>query len=156
MTIFTVDWAENKTAKTGKPYKALTIKDEAGKPTNVNIFSDWPDFPNIGPGSKIDGELEANGKYMNLKSNAIKERKLGAYNALKSKEIVTGQLEVQAVKTQSIAQAQDRTALMWAKNNASELVANHPAYKNLKDEVEVEMAVEALASKILNMDLTPF
>lgn len=75
MAKFIVDWAENKTAKTGKPYKALTIKDEAGKPTNVNIFSDWPDFANVQPGSQIDGELEQNGKYWNLKSNAIKERK---------------------------------------------------------------------------------
>jgi len=151
---FTVDWAENKTAKTGKPYKSLTIKGDDGKPVNVNIFSDWPDFANIAPGSQIDGELEQNGKYINIKSNAIKERKPSMDRLMDKK--VASIAEFQASKSQSISQAQDRTALMWAKNNASELVAHHPVYKNLKDEVEVEMAIEALASKILHMDLTPF
>jgi asparagine N-glycosylation enzyme membrane subunit Stt3 len=74
MAKFTVDWAENKTAKTGKPYKALTIKGDDGKPINVNIFSDWPDFANIAPGSQIEGTLEQNGKYWNIRSDQSKKR----------------------------------------------------------------------------------
>ena len=91
---------------------------------------------------------------MNIKSDAIKERKPGFDRIMDKK---AGQIaEAQATKAQSISQAQDRTALMWAKTQACELVAHHPVFKNLKDEVEVEMQIEALAAKILHMELTPF
>lgn len=152
--IYTVVKAENKTAKTGKPYKSLTISDGPTE-TNVNIFSDFPDFANIKVSSQIDGHLEANGKYQNLKSNAIKERPRANFDRIIEKK-QAGIVESQERKASNISQAQDRNEVMWAKYSASEIVAHHPAYKNLKDEVEVEMAIEALASKILHMSCTPF
>jgi len=75
MSKFTVDWCENATAKTGKVYKKVVLKDEKGETHNVNLFNDYPDFANLKPGVSIDGEIEMNGRYKNLKSNAIKERK---------------------------------------------------------------------------------
>lgn len=61
-----VEWCENATTKTNRPYKKLSVTDSEGNKHNVNIFSDFPDFANIAPGSMIRGKLEANGKYMNL------------------------------------------------------------------------------------------
>jgi hypothetical protein len=147
MTRFLVDWSELKTAKTGKAYKALTIKDEAGKPTNVNIFSDWPDFANVGPGSHIEGELEQNGKYWNLRSNAIKEKRPNMDRVMEKKSASIA--EAQQRKEQSISQAQDRSAWMWAKNNAVILIANN---KDLKDREDLIPLVGEMATEIYNLE----
>ena len=151
--IYTILKAENKTTKTNKPYKALTISDGPTE-TNVNVFSDWPDFANLKIGSQIEGTLEKNGQYWNIKSDRIKDRKPNFDRIIEKKQ--AGIVESQERKASNISQAQDRNEVMWAKRNASEIVAHHPVYKNLKDEVEVEMAIEGLAAKILHMDLTPF
>ena len=151
--IYTVLKAENKTAKTGKPYKSLTISDGPTE-TNVNIFSDFPDFANVQVNSRIEGTLEQNGKYWNIKSDRINSKKPNFDRIIEKKQ--AGIVESQERKASNISQAQDRNEVMWAKYSAAEIVAHHPAYRNLKDEVEVEMAVEALASKILHNSLTPF
>ena len=58
----------NGTTKTGKSYKKLKIEGEDGT-HNVNIFSDWPDYANITFGSTIDGTIEKNGQYENIRSS---------------------------------------------------------------------------------------
>lgn len=94
---YKVQWAENKTAKTGKPYKKLSIEDLQGVKTDVNIFSDFPDFANITPGSTISGTLTQKGQYWNITSETqIK----GGY---------TPRSTPQSAISASVKQAQERT-----------------------------------------------
>ena len=44
-----VEWMENKTAKTGRPYKKINVQNEKGEKFDVNIFSSFPDFANVMP-----------------------------------------------------------------------------------------------------------
>ena len=152
MPTYTVVSVETKTAKTGKPYKALLISDGPNE-TKVNIFSDFPHYADVKVGSNIEGELQQNGKYWNIRSSTQLAKKPNFDRIIEKKQ--AGIAESQAVKAENIAQAQSRSEKMWAKRSASELVAHHPAYKGL-DKVEVEMEIENLASRILNSDLTPF
>lgn len=78
-----VDWAENKTAKTGKPYKRVTVVSENGEKHDVNIFSNFPDFANIGPGSEIMGNLKQEGQYWNIEPEGVATMRGGAYIANK-------------------------------------------------------------------------
>jgi len=62
--------------------------------------------------------------------------------------------EAQERKETSIEHAQKRTAEMWAKTQAAELVAHHPAYQELNID-EIPQAIEELARNILTMDIRP-
>lgn len=65
----------------------------------------------------------------------------------------SGQIkEAQDRKESSIEKAQERTADMWAKNNACEIIAHHPAYKDLKPH-DVEMLIAELARNIRHIDI---
>lgn len=61
-------------------------------------------------------------------------------------------------KAQNIAQAQDRSAWMWAKNNASSLIANQkPSAMDIRSLDEIADMVLDLATKIYNGEPTsPF
>lgn len=96
---YKVQWAENKTTETGKPYKKLSIEDN-GMKTDVNIFSDFPDFANIIPGSTIRGALEQKGQYWNIISET---RGKSAY----SKPQVHPAMEYQKEITKSVEKAQN-------------------------------------------------
>lgn len=102
---------------------------------------------------EIDTELEKNEKgYWKLKK--AQTPRSGAFQAIKKVEIA----EAQATKAQNIALAQDRSAWMWAKTNATTLISS----PNLRDG-EVSSAEEmvdkviAIATKIYNAEpLAPF
>ena len=55
-----------KTAKTGRPYKACELEAVSGDTYKVNIFSSAPDFANIKGGSYIMGKLSQEGQYWNF------------------------------------------------------------------------------------------
>lgn len=101
---FKVQWVENKTTKTNKPYKKLSIEDPAGKKFDVNIFSDFPDFANIIPGSVIRGKLEQNGQYWNIISETQSKPRGGASGGFKQAQIE----KVMEKKSESIAHFQDK------------------------------------------------
>lgn len=64
---YTVEWAENKPTSTGKDRKIITIKDETGAHyENVTMWSDFPSFADIGPGSTVQGDYKDDGKYRTL------------------------------------------------------------------------------------------
>lgn len=149
---YKVELLTNKTTKQGKPYKETTIKAEGGESTKVNIFSEWPDFANVAPGAEIEGTLEKNGNYWNLKSDLIKERKPNMDRIMDKK--VASIAEAQATKAKSIADAQDRSSWMWAKNNACMLIAHNPDLN--KGNIDKNLII-SLATSIYNAEpLLPF
>lgn len=153
---FKVLWVENKTTKTDKPYKKLSIEDEEGKKTDVNIFADFPDFANIIPGSSIRGKLEQNGQYWNIVSETQSKGRFG--NKPNFDRIIekkqAGIAESQDKKAQNIALAQDRSAWMWAKTNATTLLQGQV---DGLDVDEMTNKVLDLATKIYNGEPTePF
>lgn len=68
----------NGTTKTGKSFKRLKIEGEDGN-HKVNLFSDWPDYANVSIGSTIEGTIEQNGQYENIRSATQTARAGGAY-----------------------------------------------------------------------------
>ena len=75
------------TTKTNRPYKKLTVKDEAGAEFKVNIFSDFPDFSNIKAGSVIRAKLEVGGKRFNAIFNVVDRKRL-KYKVLIGESII--------------------------------------------------------------------
>lgn len=128
----------------GDDYKMVELED--GK--KFNIFKHHSRYDEMSPEIDISpDDLIKDGKWLNLKDPNEKP-KTGGYK--------TNQIrEAQTNKANQISKAQDRTAMLWAKVNASTLVAHHPAYKELSIE-EVERKISELASKILNDELQPF
>lgn len=139
--------------KTGKEYLKVTLDDGrnvsvwAGDKTDFTTFEIGKEFP-------ADHEIVQKDKYFNARPIVKNTEKKAQWQTRPSqqKQIV----EAQDRKAQNVSQAQDRNEKMWAKTNASTLVANHPAYKELQTPQDVEDAVSQLASKILNDELQPF
>ncbi len=150
---YTITWCEVKKTgeKNGKPWKitTLTLKDEQGLVIeNVDTFDEVINGETI-EGVVVDGQYGKNFK-MNKPSNGAKPN---MERVMEKKASLIG--EAQNVKAQNIAAAQDRSEMMWAKNNASILVAHHPAFKDL-DITEIESTVVKLANQILHATLAPF
>lgn len=104
MEKYKVEWCESAvSAKTNKSYKKLALLGEKGDKHNVNIFSDFPDYANIGPGSVVLGTLEKNGQYENIRYASEKPRG-GASGGFKQAQIK----EVMAQKEESIGKFQDK------------------------------------------------
>lgn len=143
----------DKQTKFGKPMKALEVFCE-NETRKVNVFSNALDFANIKQGYTINGTMEKKGDYWDISFAGAEKRAGGAYKAVQKADIA----EAQAVKAKNIAQAQDRSAWMWAKTNATTIVSS----PNLRDgetstaEEMVEKVIE-LATKIYNAEpLEPF
>ncbi len=147
-----------KTAKSGTQYKRVTTEDSIGTVAqDVSVFDSFPDYANVIEGNTVEGMVER-GEYNGKPSyKLVGERKPstgGGYRKAgedRSKAIA----EAQAHKAESIEKAQDRSAGMWAKYGACELVANHPAFKELTPN-EVEQKLHELATFIVNDQLDPF
>jgi len=155
--IYKVKSATAKTTSTGKPMKALELVDTEGLEHKVNIFSDFPDYANLNVGSEINGELKQNDKgYTNLYSNNVPQKKPNMERVMEKKADMISMS--QEKKAQNIAQAQDRSAWMWAKVNASNLLAHGKADAlKIRDLDEVAEMVLDLATKIYNGEPTePF
>lgn len=131
---------EEKTTKTGKPYIRATLTDEQGKVfTGISAFNG-----EFNVADTWHGELEQNGQYYNLVTP--KKAAGGAYMANQKAQEIEKAMDKKAGQ---IAQAQDRSAWMWAKNNAAMLLANHPLFKDLRPQEIAPRTIE-LATKIYN------
>lgn len=90
----------DKTAKTGRPYKALEVESE-GQTYKVNVFSNAPDFANIKQGSIIAGKLSRDGEYWNIVfENQSAPRGSGGFKTSQIKEAM-------AEKREDISKFQD-------------------------------------------------
>lgn len=142
-----------KETKFKKPMKALEVFCE-NETRKVNVFSNALDFANIKQGYTINGTMEKKGEYWDIIFDGAQKPRAGAYKAVQKADIA----EAQAVKAKNIAEAQDRTAWMWAKNNATDIITS----TNLRDgetsnaEEMVDNIIK-LATKIYNAEPTePF
>lgn len=104
--------------------------------------------------TEIDCELEKNEKgYWKIKA---KPKASGGFAKHLTEEKKQAIAEAQQNKAKQIEQAQDRSAWMWSKTNASTLIANSNKYKDL-DIDELADLVQSLATKIYNSEpITPF
>ncbi len=151
-----------KTTKNGDPYKSLKLKDRQGNMYNyVAYWSSLPDYETITVGSIIKGTITTsqNGQYENHKltlagsPQAQKGPPRGSkFNNADTLEVIekSGEkdLMVQQKIQEGVASSQDRNEVMWAKYNASELVAHHPAYSQLT-EVQMFNVIKDLTKAIL-------
>lgn len=153
MAKITIDWSTELTTSTGKTYKKVAYITESGEKGEAGVWSDAPFYAQVAPGASIEAEIKVNGQYTNLV--APRSSKIGPSSGLmaqKEKSIA----QAQERKERSISAAQDRSALMWAKYGACEIVAHHPAYRFLLQE-DIPNLIEDLSTRIYNGELTePF
>ncbi len=143
---------ESKTTKTDKPYKMCEVECN-GEVRKVNIWSNAPDFANLKEGSIIVAKMTKEGQYWNISFENEKPRG-GAYKAIQKADIA----EAQQTKAKNIAEAQDRSAWMWAKTNASTILTS-PQLRDSEYSSADEMVEKLikLATKIYNAEpLEPF
>lgn len=150
---YKINWMENKEGRSGKKYVVMHLLDEAGKETqNVSTFELTYTLA-----QEIEGEIVQNGQYLNWKPKLEAPgfmKKPNMDRIMEKKQ--AGIAESQETKAKNIAEAQDRSAWMWAKTNASTLIANNPVCKEYTI-TEIFEQVEILATKIYNSEpLTPF
>ena len=155
MALYTIKWSETKKEgeTNGRAWKItnMTLTDQDGKDIeNVSTFEP------VMTGGTIEGEIVAKGQYLNFEHKKVDNGKKPNMDRLMEKKS-TQIAEAQSNKAQQIAQAQDRSAWMWAKTNASTLIANSDAIKGYGSLKEIADAVIELATKIYNGELTePF
>ena len=142
---YKINTVEETTTSTGKTYKRANIADEFGKNHDVSVWPDYPAYEAVEEGSMVEGMILTKGKYKNLVEAG---RQATPYS--KSSNIAVAQQR----KENSIEQAQNRTAEMWARRSAAEIVAHHPAYQDLQP-LDIEETIEKLARAILKMDIRP-
>lgn len=138
-------------------YKRVDIQDESGAVyAGVAYWNTMPEYADIVVGSMIEGSIVTKGKYTNLSlANAPVAGKTGPrMSPGMGKELMAEKASnishAQDRKAQSIEQAQTRNEIMWAKYGACELIAHHPAYKNL-DRAKVEAAVSQTFAYIMSL-----
>lgn len=124
---------------------------------DVTIWSTFANFANLKDDDVVTGDLEIkqNGQYVNktLKMPQITQEggKFGATGAFRTKQIA----ESMQVKAENIRAAQDRSAWMWSKTNASTLLADGRFQGMSLD--SITDAVIRLATKIYNAEpIEPF
>lgn len=148
---YKIEWFENVTTATGKNYAKVTLKDEQGNDENVSIWSDFPGFNELRLGGEVEGYIKVNGQYKNLAPSSPSPRKPNMDRVMEKKANLIG--EAQDRKERSIHAAQDRSAWMWAKTNASTLIANHIDFKFIPADQIAEQVIQ-LATKIYNGEPT--
>ena len=63
MSKYIIEWGSQSQTKTGKTVFNATLKDEQGlQHEKVSIWSDFPGFADIRPGSEVEGEIVKNAK----------------------------------------------------------------------------------------------
>jgi hypothetical protein len=144
MTKITIDWSQIKTTQTGKEYKAVTFKDASGAEVTASVWSDAPFYQHIAPGAEVEAEVRKSpdGKYTNLvMANTSSTGGTRGGGAFKSAQIE----KAMDKKAGQIAQAQDRSAWMWSKNNASTLISG---MKLLEDK---PMTLKDMADRVIHL-----
>lgn len=133
---YSIKWVEVKTSSTGKQYKQAELEGE-GK---VSVWPDYKDYENVQAGRSVNGVIRVKGQYKNLVSELEKPQFIR-----KADDIA----KAQENKATQIAAAQDRSAWMWAKNNATLLIANNDDLKNRENLIGL---VGELATDIYNLE----
>lgn len=153
-----IEWSEVKTSATGKEYKKVSFKDASGNIVDASAWSDAPFYAQIAPGAEIEAEVRksADGKYTNLVM--ANQGSTGGNRGAGLTAMKTAQIEkAMDKKASQIHAAQDRSAWMWAKNNAATLIANMPSALSGKSSIQVADMVVSLATRIYNGEPTePF
>ena len=153
-----IEWSEVKTTATGKEYKKVSFKDASGAMIDASVWSDTPFYAQIAPGSEIEAEVRksADGKYTNLVM--ANQGSTGGNRGAGLTAMKTAQIEkAMDKKAGQIAQAQDRSAWMWAKTNASTLLAAKEGHLVGKTIQNISQDVILLATLIYNGEPTePF
>lgn len=143
------------TTKTGKPY--LLVTDISGKGHSLWDMSYQDKIPPFGVVNLTENGLKLvqKGSYSNIEPIDAPKAKSGATGAIGAMvEKKSAMIEqAQDKKERSIKLAQDRSAMMWAKNNAAEIIAHHPAYAGLT-QTEVENELVRLSGMILNTEIS--
>lgn len=107
MAQYIVDWCETKTTSTGKNVKNATLKTENGTLMDkVSIWSDFPGWADIRPGSTVQGEIRSNPKgYKSLSPGTFSAPAGGRASGAVSAANITKKSveEAQARKSESIA-----------------------------------------------------
>lgn len=137
------------------------VKDSDGKITKVTIWKTdmktgevFPNFDQLNKGSIVEGNLwnkpgTENWTLYPQKAGGAKKSFNGAGSAKLMDKKNESIEKFQEKKSKHIDLAQDRNDLMWARYGATDLIAHHPAYKDLTGEEIVGM-INALVSDILN------
>lgn len=137
---YKIDWCEvKKEGETnGRKWSIMemALTDEQGvKTEKVSTFD------SVMPGQEIEGEVVKNDKgYLNFQS-----KKVEAKANFKTQQMN----EVMDKKATNIKEAQDRSAWMWAKNNASTLLASRGIGSTTPASEIANMVID-LATKIYN------
>lgn len=120
-------------------YKRLDLATSTGETfKGVPYWNTLPEYHSLSVGSFIEGMIESTqkGAYTNHKLILANAPKMGG-GARLGKELMVEKAKsiehAQDRKAQNIDRAQSRNEVMHAKLGASEIIANHPAYKNLND-----------------------
>lgn len=156
---FKVEWLEVKSPE----WKVATLSDEKGTQyTDVSINAvskkgePFPNFENISLETPVIGVLwtSPSGKHYLFPPKANVGHSRASGGAFKTEQIK----EAQASKARSIAEAQDRSAWMWAKTNAATILAGTERFKDpLLTNKQISDIVIDLATKIYNGEPTePF
>lgn len=155
---YKIEWMEKKQIS-GKDIIEASLSGEGVTPSEkVTIWKtdtkgeEFPGFDGLMPGHMVDGNLWSK-PGSNFKTlYPAKDKKAGGGGAFKAQQIE----KVMDRKEKSIAQAQDRSAWMWAKTNASTLLASAETIKGRGNE-DISLIVLDLATKIYNGEPTePF
>lgn len=151
---------EEKTTAQGKAYKRMTIQSPEGEETEkVSMWSDFPEFSSFVEGSEVDGDISVKGDFKNL--YPIKKQGAGGGMSKNMDRIVEKKAgliaEFQDKKAHNIEEAQKRTAWMWAKYSACDLIAQKYFGSLLDEDEKTLQKINDIATKIYNMEpLTPF
>lgn len=136
--------SEQSTTSQGKPMWKVILADPEGVESNLNVFD------KLIVGEEVEGQIYRNDKgYLNFKSAQVKQTTRPNYDRIMEKK-QAGIAESQTRKEQSIKAAQDRSAWMWAKTNATELMKLVP--DPLVEDKEMLNRLHELATKIYNME----
>lgn len=138
----------------GDDYKQCDLVDTAGVAfQKVPYWSSLPNYANIEVGTTIEGSITSsqNGQYTNHKLSlaGAPQRSVGGMGAGMMKAKTEAIKEAQSNKEHSIGKAQDRNEVMYAKKSAAEIIAHHPAYKDLNN-LNLPQIFKNLTDLILN------
>lgn len=100
---YTIEWIEEKTTSTNKPFRKMSLKDEAGvTTTEVSIWSDNPQYDKAILSGTLEGEITTNEKgYKNFQAPKGNLSRYGGGNP-------GGAVKAANVTAESVKKAQDK------------------------------------------------
>lgn len=153
---YTIEKIDNKVSAKGNAYAVCTLKDK-DKTLECTLFSSFPNFANLKVGDEVEGELKSKDYQGKVSFTLEVPKQASGGNFRRSGGNTEAIKEAQANKAKSIAEAQDRSAWMWAKTNASTILQNADGRFAGKSNEEIANEIIDLATKIYNGEPTePF